>query len=216
MKKLILKIVIGSMIWLCGCGGQLKDTKEALDNDSNIIVDSQDSSGDSSNDREGEKPGFRIYTEEAFNTDTSTKIDYTEKDETYSKLYSELYNDDEKIVEDYDSFIYFSQDREGKGSEFKMSFEEFSGTNTIMKIECDEKEELALTYNTEVNSGELKLVFINSDNEIETIVEGDGSGDYITTLKNGNYRVKAAGKYAKGNVEIKADTNANVVVDKGM
>lgn len=212
MKKLILKIVIGSMIFLIGCGGQLKDTKGELYNDSNVIVDSQDSS----NDMEVEESGFRIYTEKAFNTDAAVKMDYTEEDEVYSKLYSELYNDNGKIVESYDSFIYFFQDREGEGSEFKMNFKEFSGTDTIMKLECDEKEDLTLTYNTEVNDGELKLVFINSDNEIETIVEGQGSGDYITTLKGGNYRVKAAGKYAKGSVEIKADTNANVMVYNGM
>ena len=155
MKKLILGIVVGSMICLCGCSNNPVKNKQA-----------------------------------------------------------ELYNDDEAIVQSYDSYSYHFRSGKGEDSEVKMDFKEFSGTDTIMTISCDEEEALTLTYNTKIKDGELKLVFINPDNKIETIVEGEGSGDYITTLESGNYRVKSVGKYAEGSLEIKADTNAKVIISE--
>lgn len=126
---------------------------------------------------------------------------------------AKLYNDNEAIVESYDSFNYLFRNSEGKNSEFKMNFKTFSGTDTIMEINSDGKEELTLTYNTKVNRGKLKLVFINPNNEFEIIIEGEGNGDYTTTLESGKYRVKAVGKDAKGSLKIKADTDANVRVN---
>ncbi|WP_102401211.1 hypothetical protein [Haloimpatiens massiliensis] len=125
---------------------------------------------------------------------------------------SKLYNDNGSIVKEYDSFNYFFRDSEGEDSNFKMSFKTFSGTDTIMKIDSDGKEELNLTYDIKVNKGKVKLVFINPEDKIEVIVEGKGKGNYKTTLESGKYRVKAVGAEAKGNLEIKANTNAKVVV----
>lgn len=125
---------------------------------------------------------------------------------------SKLYNDNGSIVKEYDSFNYFFRDSEGEDSNFKMSFKTFSGTDTIMKIDSDGKEELNLTYDIKVNKGKLKLVFINPEDKIEVIVEGKGKGNYKTTLETGKYRVKAVGAEAKGSLEIKANTNAKVVV----
>lgn len=123
-----------------------------------------------------------------------------------------LYNDNEKIVQDYDNFNYSFRNSKGEKSKFEMSFKVFSGTDTLMKINANDGEKLNLNYNIKLKKGNFKLVLISPDNELNIISEGDGDGTYESILKDGEYRIKAVGNNAKGSIKIKADTNAKVKV----
>ena len=89
-----------------------------------------------------------------------------------------IYNNNEKIVEEDYSYNYTNRIGEGENSNDKIDikYSGFYGTDTIWILESKEESEITFNYDSTVNSGGFKAVLISPQKEIENILEGTEQG----------------------------------------
>jgi uncharacterized protein YxeA len=127
-----------------------------------------------------------------------------------------IYNNNEKIVKYDYSYNYTNRIGEGENSNDKIDikYSGFYGTDTIWILESKEESEITFNYDSIVNSGDFKAVLINSQNEIENILEGTDQGNKTMKLAKGKYKFKLVGRNAEGKVKISIDKNKSIEVSK--
>jgi len=114
-----------------------------------------------------------------------------------SKNYmASIYNDNEKISSDANSFNLDVDKQSIDGQKFKGVIKKIEGMDTIWTYESDKDMELDMTYLLNVVSGKLKLVLISPDSSVTTLIERSKESevvDYATNtlqIKKGLNRIK--------------------------
>lgn len=114
-----------------------------------------------------------------------------------SKNYmASIYNDNEKISSDANSFNLDVDKQSIDGQKSKGVIKKIEGMDTIWTYESDKDIELDMTYLLNVVSGKLKLVLISPDSSVTTLIERSKESevvDYATNtlqIKKGLNRIK--------------------------
>ncbi|MGL4731398.1 MAG: lipoprotein [Clostridium sp.] len=123
-----------------------------------------------------------------------------------------IYENDSKIIEKSDSYSYFNQVRSNIDGTLKSKFK-FTGMDTIYNLNTKDGGTISINYNANIISGKFKLVLINPDDEVTTIVEGTGKGTKKISLGNGESRLKLVGKNAKGDIKLSIDAKDDIEIE---
>jgi len=114
-----------------------------------------------------------------------------------------IYSNNDIITQEADSFSFKTRKDTGNSKdEVNIKYNGFYGADTIWVIESENDEEIILKYNSNVKSGEFKVVLINPKKEIENILVGSQQGDKTIKLTKGKYVIKIVGRNAKGEINI--------------
>jgi len=119
---------------------------------------------------------------------------------------SDIYNNNEKIARDGDSYSYVGRNESGSKNDINVKYGKFSGSETIWNIESEGECEIAIKYDSKVESGDFKGVLINPEKQVEDILLGTEEGEKTIKLTEGKYRFKFVGNKAKGEIKISIDT----------
>lgn len=126
-----------------------------------------------------------------------------------------IYDDNQKIVQQGDSFSYrIRKESEDSNEKMNVKYNGFNGMDTIWMVNSQDNGEINFIYNSTVTSGEFKGVLIYPNNAIETIIIGNQQGEKTVKLDKGKYRFKIVGKNANGEIEISVQLNQNVEITK--
>lgn len=120
-----------------------------------------------------------------------------------------IYDSDEHLVKQGDSYTYTVRKGGNKDLETNISGT-LTGMETLWRIESDGQFYLNLAYNLELEKGRLKLVLIDPDNSVTTIVEGSHKGHQSIPLKEGRYRIKIVGDSGKGQVFLRLEETQGI------
>lgn len=106
-----------------------------------------------------------------------------------------IYNNEEKIAEDSNSFGYDDIQQEVDNNIFSVSYEKLNGMDTFWVYEANEDMDLDITHQLTVSKGKAKLVHILPDktNEIITEKNKEITTDEETStifVKKGTNRIK--------------------------
>lgn len=108
-----------------------------------------------------------------------------------------IYNSDAKIAEDYDTYNLVNYKGKQVNENYKVSAGKIEGMYTVWKCDAGTEKELEITYQVSVDSGKMKLVFIDAEGGLETLAEvseesetKDGKTVHVV-LKEGKNRLKA-------------------------
>lgn len=123
-----------------------------------------------------------------------------------------IYENDSKIIDKSDSYSYFNQVRSNIDGTLKSKFK-FTGMDTIYNLNTKDGGTISINYNANIISGKFKLVLINPDDEVTTIVEGTGKGTKKISLGNGESRLKLVGKNAKGDIKLSIDAKDDIEIE---
>lgn len=113
-----------------------------------------------------------------------------------------VFDDEDKIVEDKDSYTYKKRIGKTVENEIDLKFSSFTGIETINRIKVNEEKEIIFTFQSTIDDGDFKVVLITPEDEIINILEGTSEGTESITLKKGISKIKLVGKKAKGEVKI--------------
>lgn len=126
------------------------------------------------------------------------------------------YNDAKTLAKSGDTYsrVNYSQTKNAK--RVTASGEKFAGMDTLWRYQADEGEEAGLSFTLGVEKGKVKLVFINPDGEVITLVEcqsEDGqavtkSGEAPLKMQEGENRIKLVGEDNSEGVEVTLDVTA--------
>ncbi|WP_062197064.1 hypothetical protein [Massilibacterium senegalense] len=109
-----------------------------------------------------------------------------------------IYNNDEKIIQQADSYTYTKRISTTRNNETKMRFQSFAGMETIYR-EKDAKS-VIFEYDVTIQKGDFKIVLVTPEKKVVTLVEGSEKGSETIKLKNGENKIKIVGKDAKGTI----------------
>ena len=116
--------------------------------------------------------------------------------------FNAIYDDESKITKNYNSC--FSKSTNTKKFDSTISgILELSGMKKIWEYNSDSDEEVELTYNLSTHNGEIKLVLIEANSNLTTILENNNlrESNEIKTItfpvKKGQNRIKLVGRDAK-------------------
>ncbi|WP_346917285.1 hypothetical protein [Clostridium sp.] len=119
---------------------------------------------------------------------------------------ADVYNNNEKIAQDGDSYSYVGRNESGSKNEITVKYGKFSGSDTIWNIESEGQSEITIKYDSKVESGDFKGVLISPEKQVEDILVGTETGEKTIKLTQGKYRFKFVGNKAKGKIEISIET----------
>jgi len=119
---------------------------------------------------------------------------------------ADVYDNNEKIAKDGDSYSYVGRNESGSKNEITVKYRKFSGADTIWNIESEGKSEITIKYDSKVESGDFKGVLISPEKQVEDILVGTETGERTIKLTEGKYRFKFVGNKAKGKIEISIKT----------
>lgn len=119
---------------------------------------------------------------------------------------ADIYDNNEKIAKDGDSYSYVGRNESGSKNEITVKYGKFSGSDTIWNIESEGQSEITIKYDSKVESGDFKGVLISPEKKVEDILVGTETGERTIKLTEGKYRFKFVGNKAKGKIEISIKT----------
>jgi len=127
------------------------------------------------------------------------------------------FNNNDIIIESDDTYNF--QSRLGKigPDEFnkhEIEYKKFYGTYTLWSISSEIETEITINVTSEVDSGDFKLVIINSKNEVENIFEGSGFIKETIIIGEGDSRIKMVGNRASGSVQIEIELDESIELVK--
>ncbi len=105
-----------------------------------------------------------------------------------------VYDDDAKIASSSNTYNIMNYEQVQSDLHFTASVEKMEGMDTIWVFDAEEDTEVDITYQLNVSSGKMKLVWINPEKEVSVIVECDSemedSVQETLHIKKGNNRIK--------------------------
>ncbi len=119
---------------------------------------------------------------------------------------ADVYDNNEKIAKDGDSYSYVGRNESGSKNEITVKYGKFSGADTIWNIESEGQSEITIKYDSKVESGDFTGVLISPEKQVEDILVGTKTGERTIKLIEGKYRFKFVGNKAKGKIEISIKT----------
>jgi hypothetical protein len=123
-----------------------------------------------------------------------------------------MYSNNDKIIQEDDEYMYIIFENKKMNNEIEIKYSGFSGIDTIYFLEAKEDTEITMNYDSTVEKGKFKLVLINPDNEIETILEGTDQSSKTIKLTKGKYRLSNVGANTAGNIKFSISNNTNVII----
>lgn len=133
-------------------------------------------------------------------------------------VYSNMYNDNEKISQTNENHIYTTAGvTKDSDQNLSLKYGGFLGVDAVWSINSKEDGEITLDYNSKVDSGDFKVVLVNPQKEIENISVGTNQGSKTLKLSKGESVLKLVGNNANGNVKltISQSKNAEIVTMEG-
>lgn len=125
-----------------------------------------------------------------------------------------IFQDENKIVENVDSYTYRSRIGKSRGNKYDVKFASFSGMDTIYKIKSDGENDVVFAFESVIEDGEFKVVLITPDDEIINLVNGTKEGNERIKIKEGVNRIKLVGKKAKGEIKLKIDSGEDIAIKR--
>ncbi|GAA4653148.1 hypothetical protein GCM10023142_02860 [Anaerocolumna aminovalerica] len=128
-----------------------------------------------------------------------------------SNLMNSIYNNEEKITSDTNSYNLNEAEQKIEEQKFSGTIE-FEGMDTIWTFNSEEDTEIDMTYLFKVSRGKAKLVLISPDETLTTLIEttkNSDAKDYAVNqipIKKGLNRIKLV---AANNAKIEFDININ-------
>ena len=119
-----------------------------------------------------------------------------------SSYQESIYSDESKIIKEADSYSYIIRTGSTKDNISTIGFKTFNGMETLWTINTEERGTLTIDYDTVIEQGKFKLVLINPNNEVQTILENEQSGTATIEMIKGKSRLKIVGLDARGEIEI--------------
>ncbi len=119
---------------------------------------------------------------------------------------ADIYDNNERIAKDGDSYSYVGRNESGSKNEITVKYGKFSGSDTVWNIESEGQSEITIKYNSKVETGDFKGVLISPEKQVEDILVGTETGERTIKLTEGKYRFKFVGNKAKGKIEISIKT----------
>lgn len=108
------------------------------------------------------------------------------------------FDSDRIIVSEEDSFTFVQRVGRTVRKRTDIEFEGFSGTYTLLSLNSQEGDFIEVAFRTQIKSGQFKLVLIDPDKNIQTIIAMSGSGQRSISLKKGISRIKMIGRESTG------------------
>jgi hypothetical protein len=126
---------------------------------------------------------------------------------------SSIYDDPDKIASESNSFSYYEDvDQDIEDTSCTVSVHGMDGMDTIWTIDAADDTEVSIDFELGLQSGEVKLVLISPDGELDNLIECREEnyviGDKNITLKPGKNRIKIVSKD-------KAEFDLNLSIDDG-
>lgn len=141
-----------------------------------------------------------------FGKNIFVSLSYTDKTKR------DIFDNDDKITSQWDSYSYLYCAGENKDSETDLAFR-FTGMDTIWKITSENNVDILMKYDSQISHGNFKVVLIDTDGKIINLSEQSMVGEKIVTLKKGENRIKIVGKDAKGQFKLKIESNGLVTLN---
>ena len=127
-----------------------------------------------------------------------------------------IYDSDELQLEVADSYSYSLRDDESENvaNQIDLSFRGFIGRDTIWSLNVSQNTDILLTYDSDLRSGEFKVILITPGNEIHTILTMSDQGTKTITFPEGVYLIKFIGRNAFGSLSMSIETIQGVTINK--
>jgi len=113
-----------------------------------------------------------------------------------------IYTDEQRIVQEGDSYSFYSRTEEEDDKRLRIDFSRFSGVQTIMELQTEETSKLRLKYVSLVDNGNFKMVLVTEDKKIVKVVEQSDRGILEIAIKSGKNTLKIVGQNAKGYIQL--------------
>lgn len=124
-----------------------------------------------------------------------------------------IYDNQYRIVNPKDINSYISKSGKGySNKKFTIDYISFTGRDTIWNFEVNKNSEIIFKYNSEVYSGDFKVVMVSDEKKIENIFQGSVVGEKTFKLDKGNYVLKIVGRNANGHIQTSISENENIKV----
>lgn len=137
---------------------------------------------------------------------------FSNQDENENSNKVNMYNDNDKIVQEGNNYTYITRKFNGNNNEMEIKYSSFSGIDTICFLEAKEDTEITFDYDSTVDKGKFKAVLINPKNEVETILEGTDQSSKTIKLTKGEYSLRNVGANAAGKIKISFSSNSDVKI----
>ena len=123
-----------------------------------------------------------------------------------------VYTDYSKIGGDSDSFSYSYCNGGTENTELSMTFEGFSGYDTLWIIDAKEKGTLTVDFESKIDSGKFKVVLVTPNREVKNLFEQSQKDSVTIDIEKGRYRIKIVGHKSKGEVTGAIKTNGDMEI----
>lgn len=115
-----------------------------------------------------------------------------------------VYNDEKALAEDYSSYNLTNFSSSQSENTVSGLAEKLEGMDTIWKYDAEEMTEVKITYSLTVTSGKAKLVYVDSDGTVSTLLECSAGEDVgqseaeTLKVKEGENRIRLVGAEGTG------------------
>lgn len=123
---------------------------------------------------------------------------------------SSIYDRNAKILQNGDSFNFMNRIGETDESRLNIRYNRFYGVQTIWIISVGKPSVIKIEFESNIKSGDFKVVLETADQELIEIVENKGKDSYKFNAIEGNYKIKIVGKNAYGNIKGELETGIEV------
>lgn len=125
----------------------------------------------------------------------------------------DLLDDEARMVQQADSYFYRVNTSKVEQEEAHLLFTEFSGLDTIYRLECSDPGTLSIAIHAEVNTSAYKLVLVDYERDgVHVLTQGANDAELTWSLAPGKYAVKSVGYKVKGDVAIRIGASDAVTV----
>lgn len=123
------------------------------------------------------------------------------------------YNNRSLILSNEDNYTYKKcADTGSTDASLKREFQGFNGKDTIWLLEAADDASISLDVSANLSSGKFKVLLVSNNNDITTLLEGDGTQNTSVDLGSGTARIMLVGDHANGSCEIILSEITNVSI----
>ena len=123
------------------------------------------------------------------------------------------YNNKDAIIADEDSYTYRKCNDEGSSdSSLNREFTGFSGKDTVWMLESETKTDISINLSTDLEKGKFKVLLVTSNDDIEILLEGEGTKNETIEIEAGTSRIIIVGDDASGICQMSFDDLNGVVL----
>ena len=134
-------------------------------------------------------------------------------DTNHTRFSSDILEDESRMLQSGDSFFYRTRRATVTGEKANLSFNGFSGIETLFDLTCFEPSVISLTIDAQVNSMSYKIVLVDyTQQSVVTLLQGSGSITHTLTLHAGRYAVKMVGYTVQGSVTLQVNASDSIQV----